>query len=463
VPAADQITISPVAAGTFAETLSANVPAIDWDFTFRSVPAAPSLLAAFKAPHIRMQLGGTTIPQTSATTWDFTALDQFVQASTAASAGSPMLQIASAPSFLYQPNTQTFADPTFNTFAAYSQNLVRYYNLGGFTAPDGFHQPATATPIAWWSIYNEPNYQQLSPTQYVALYNTVVPAMLAVDPSLHFAALEGPLCAPGFGAYVDAFLGGVSAPVDVIAAHFYASINRSDADATLFATVPVFAQKIASLKNELEQHPNLAETAIWVTETNISSDFPDANGFSSDNPGVMFVPDPRGSNAFAAAWRPYVFSQLGKAGAAALYPWNFAGNVQYGDLNGDTGQLYLTYWIDLALSHFFNHAAGAEILSVAATNAADIETLALRQPDGSVLLMLVNHALANPSDNNGGGAPRVVQLDLSALGTFTSGSTLTIDANTDLRNGPLEETIAPVAAQRISFLGYGVSFSKLVP
>jgi len=45
---------------------------------------------------------------------------------------------------------------------------------------------------------------------------------------------------------------------------------------------------------------------------------------SNCNPGQRFVDDTRGSSAFFAAWRPLMFSQAGKAGAQALYHWDFS-------------------------------------------------------------------------------------------------------------------------------------------
>ena len=66
----------------------------------------------------------------------------------------------------------------------------------------------------------------------------------------------------------------------------------------------------------------LAAVPVWVTENNVNADFDKGGGISACN-GTPFVTDLRGSSAFFAAWRPYVFSQLGKAGIEALYHWDF--------------------------------------------------------------------------------------------------------------------------------------------
>ncbi len=89
---------------------------------------------------------------------------------TARSTRSPL-----GPSFMYD-SSHNFLDPTYGQFATYAQNLVQYYNTGGFTDAGGtFHKSPSPYPITWWGIYNEPNYNNVSPAQYVQLYNATVP------------------------------------------------------------------------------------------------------------------------------------------------------------------------------------------------------------------------------------------------------------------------------------------------
>src|SRR5262249_15690851 len=143
--------------------------------------------------HIRLQPLSQGVPQTSATTWDFFVVDGITQPVLGVGDHSPEFQIAKAPPFMYAGNDSgnSFQDLTFVQFAGYTQNLIRYYNKGGFNAADGHHVSASAHPIQWWGIYNEPNINNnLTPAQYVSLYNATVPAMQAVDPSLKFVALE---------------------------------------------------------------------------------------------------------------------------------------------------------------------------------------------------------------------------------------------------------------------------------
>src|ERR1019366_2396515 len=98
-------------------------------------------------------------------------------------------------------------------------------------------------------------------SDYVKLYNTVVPVMLAVDPTIKFSAME--LSDYGLGTgesgdpelYLPVFLapaksGGVNAQVNVLSTHLYGTCNRQDTDATLFAAVPPFAANISYFYRE---------------------------------------------------------------------------------------------------------------------------------------------------------------------------------------------------------------------
>ncbi len=208
-------------------------------------------------------------------------------------------------------------------------------------------------------------------------------------------------------------------------------------------------------------NPVLANVPVWITENNVNADWDRGGGISQCN-GTPFVADQRGSSPYFAAWRPYMFSQMGKAGAKALYTWVFAGDVQYGELNDQTGNPRLSYWVDYYLAHYFPAPPGAEILQSSSTADSDVEILAVRKPNGTVVIMVANRALVSASDNNGTGAPRTVSLDVSQLGNFTSAKLLTIDARTDAINGP-EET--PFTLSRtvgeLTFPGYGVAFVTL--
>ena len=122
--------------------------------------------------------------------WDFSLLDGTLQPVLNTADHSPELQVAVAPAWM------CLSDGTFDVahhaqdFAAFMANMVRYYNTGGFNSGGAHFQSASPHPIIWWGIFNELNGNGLSASDYVKLYNAAVPAMLAVDPTIKFSALE---------------------------------------------------------------------------------------------------------------------------------------------------------------------------------------------------------------------------------------------------------------------------------
>jgi hypothetical protein len=459
------VRISGTKNGTFSEFMSDSLLPADWDVDFFTQnPTATTILGNLLPQHIRLQEALHGIPQTSASSWDFTTLDATTQPVLTVGDQSPEFQVRGAPAFMYvnNDNTGSFLDPTFQQFAGYSQNLVQYYNTGGFTSSDGVFHVSPSYPthkITWWGIYNEPNVNNnLTPQQYVQMYNTLVPAMQAADPSLKFVAMELAYqwWTPTTATWVQPFVSGVNARVDAMATHYYSIWDPSYTDAQLFSTVPGFATDAQYIYSEMATNPALASVPLWVTENNVDCDLvqgPD---------GTVLDADPRGSSAFFAAWRPYVFSQLGKAGVRALYHFTFNANPQYGEVDQNTASLFwLSYWVDYWLARMFPSPPGADLLTYTTTDTADLEILPVLNPDGSATVMIANCAVASTSDVNGTGAPRTVQIDTSALGSFSSASLLIIDANTNVATGPVASSVSVAPQINVTLNGYGVAFLTL--
>jgi hypothetical protein len=295
----------------------------------------------------------------------------------------------------------------------------------------------------------------------------VVPQMQKADPTIKFVAVELADFSSEAQTYIPTFVQGVSQRVDVLATHFYATCNQKDTDQQLFDAIDQFVPHIQYLYSELQTKPALAAVPVWMTENNVNADYDIGGGISACN-GGPFTVDQRGSSAYFAAWRPTVFSKFGKVGLQALYHWSFAGDAQYGEVNDSNVALQLSYWVDYWLGRYFPAnpdvtPTGANILQLGVSEDSKVETLAVKNDDGSVAVMIANHAVQASTDNNGPGDPRVVRVDLSALGTFSSASLLTIDKNTDVTNGPTAAPLTPAAQMTIQFGSYGVAFLKLIP
>ncbi len=469
-----QVQVTKTVAGPMNLAMSTSFQPAEWDYQFFSLnPNATTTLGNLLPQHIRLQGVSEGIPQGAAdstsTTWDFATLDAITQPVLSVGDHSPEFQIARAPPFLYSGDDSgnDFTDLTFQQFASYAQNLVLYYNEGGFTAGgQSFTSPSYPTDtITWWGIYNEPNINNdLTPQQYVTMYNTMVPAMQAVDPSIKFVAMELADFAGQPQAWLPTFVSansGVTAQVDVMATHFYSTCNQADDDATVFASIPNnFVPDVQYFYSEMASNPALASVPVWVTENNVNADYDKGSGISACN-GTSFILDQRGSSAFFAAWRPYVFSQFAKAGVQALYHWDFDADAQFGEVDYNTDALQLSYWVDYWLARMFPSPPGASILQTNNSDDAEIEVLAAQNPDGSVVIMIANHALNAPTDNNGPGAPRTIAIDVSALGAFQTGSLLTIDSKTSVNSGPTAASVTPSSQMTVTLNGYGVAFLTL--
>jgi hypothetical protein len=453
--------VSNTTIGRFGIEMSTSFQVAEWNSGFFTRHTdASGLLSNLNPQNIRMQAVSQGVPQTTATTWNFSLLDSFVQPILNVDDHSPEFQIAKGPAFEYDASGN-FLDLTFTNFAAFTQQLVRYYNTGGFTAPDGLHVSPSPFPITWWGVYNEPNINNnLTPALYTKMYNKVVPAMQAVDPTIKFMAVELADFSSEEQRYLPTFVNNVAAQVDVLATHFYSSCDQKDTDQQVLSTIPVFATGVQYIYSQLATNPALKSVPVWVTENNVNADFDKGGGISACN-GTSFVPDQRGSSAFFAAWRPFLFSRLGKVGAQALYHWSYQGDSQFGEYNDGTGKTQLSYWVDYWLERNFPSPPGTNLLQFTTTDSKDLEILAVRNDDGSVVLMVANYAVASPSDNNGTGDPRAVALDVSALGTFSNASLLTIDAKTDPVNGPQPVAVTPASRLKVDFSGYGVAFLRL--
>ena len=457
--------------GRLQLSMSTNLQLVNYSAPFFSqTPQALPALNALQPQHTRVQLVPASDPLTSTGVWDFSQIDAFLPSVLGSGDHSPEFQIAGAPAFMNDSNGDLLA-ANYDAFAAMSANLVQYFNTGGFDLNGSHYQSPSPYPITWWGIFNEPNGNGMTPQDYVQLYNTVVPAMLQVDPTIKFAAVELSDWVPDAEGFLPTFVSGVTAPVDALATHFYSTCNQQTLDDDIFPTVLNFAKEVSYIVSELSTQPALASVPVWITENNVNADYALSNGLSSCN-GTPFVSDQRGTSAFFAAWRSLGFELLGQAGAQALYHWDFSSNAQFGETDSSANP-YLSYWVDYYLSHWLPSPPGQDILQVSelgcclwithtgAFDGLDTRTMALRNPDGSVVILMSNHAVQKIfTDNNGSGVSRTFALDLSALGSFASATLVTLDAATPL-SGPEPQALTPAAQMQVTIPGYGAALLRL--
>ena len=445
--------------------LSTSFQPADWDYTFfQSHPQNEKVLWNLAPQHINLQsiYGGN--PATGANSWDFTENDAVNQPVLALADHSPLYEIVPPP-YLTQSNGGVDT-ANFSTFARYTSSLVSYFNTGGFnvsnTAGSVHYQEPSPYHITWWGIYNEPNVNGMTPAAYTQLYNTTVPAMQAVDPNLRFVAVELADWTGQADLFLPTFVQNVNAQVDVVATHFYGTCNQSTPDVQVFGAVDSFAAEVQRIRADMQVNPALANLPIWITENNVNADYGDSNGMSVCNPGQRFVTDQRGSSAFFAAWRPMVFERLAMVGASSLHHWDHDADLQYGEVDFNSGNTQLSYWVDYWLSHLFPSPPGANILQVqSGDTTGSVDAFAARNDDGSVVIMLIDHALFRATDNNGPGDARTFNVDVSALGSFDSVTSIAIDVQTSATSGPAVQTVPFMPNLSVTLPGYGVTFLRL--
>jgi hypothetical protein len=465
--------------GHLQQFMSTGFQPSTYNNNFFTMYPSTANLSALNPEHIRLQpvvgalpWNANSSPQ-APTDWTFSALNQTVVPVLAVGDQSPVFQIAKAPAFMDDANGQFIYNSTnLALLTTYAQNLVRYYNTGGFTWGGSHFQSPSSTHITWWAIFNEPNLNNITAAQYASIYNTLVPAMLAIDPTLKFVALE----LSDFSGQPQLFLptlvqpaasGGINAQMNAIATHFYGTCVQATTDAKLFSGVSQFVTDIKYFRSELATRSDLASVPIWVTENNVNSDYPLTTGYDDCTPTILYVLDPRATTTFFTAYRPFVFSQLGKAGNESLYHFLYEGSLAYGEVNNANNTNLLSYWTDYWLERTFpwdGVSSGALLYKTTSTEPTPtVEILATRNADNSVSLMVTNYAVAAASDDNGAGAPRTVYVNLSALGTFSTATEVDLNAATSITTGPNTTTFTPATTLPLTFQGYGTSLFVLKP
>jgi uncharacterized protein (TIGR03437 family) len=459
--------------------MSTSFQLASWGYQFfRGAPEATTELTSLYPWRTRVQVVSDGIPLTAPGTWNFSELNTMLTPIQGTGDHSPEFQIGTAPAYMSDASGHILP-ASIADFAQMSANLVRYYNTGGFTDGGRHYQSPTPYPVTWWGIFNEPDFNGVSAAQYVTLYNTVVPQMAQADPSVKFLAVE---LGGNAGTYLPTFVAGVTAPVDIVAKHFYSTCTQKDFDQVLFSTIPGFGLQVRTMYAEMAVKPALAAVPVWITENNVNADYDKGNGISACNAPQKFVLDTRGTSPFFAAWRSLVFEQLGEAGAQALYHWGFGTDQQYGEVD-NSGKPFFSYWVDYYLSHWLPSPPGQDILQTNTTGCCtadashgwqgsgglvlDTQTMAARNVDGSVVILMSNYALQPVQaaskinfDNNGPGAPRTFALELSALGTFNSATLVTLDGSTPA-SGPIPQTLLPAAQMQVTLAGYGAALLHL--
>lgn len=477
--------------GVFAERMSTSVQPASWQYQFFEVqPDGGALLQSLAPYHLHIQALDLAFPlqeeTNSPSDWDASELD-LMMPKIRQYAPDPMFQIMPPPFLPSLIQNDIVDTAAADMYAEYCGYLVQYFNLGKVEYPAGsgnwITNPNGPQPIYWWSLLDDIDINGIDGLNYAEIYDEAVGRMNKVigdAGTLHFASLEYGDPQANLDRLVSdvtGFLGNVSNKPDVVALHLYAASAASSMDSEIFQKVPDMKAAVSAAVGAVAEAGSTAQ--VWVTQNNVNSQAP--------GNGKVITVDGRGTSTFFAAYRPYVFSQFGKAGNRALFHWDFtAGNIDGGpnpdmdqqnaEVDYVSGKQYPSYWVDYWLEQMFPVSDGGPPLHILKLETEpdggsdlasdDVEALAVsNSKDGSVVVMLVDYA---PTDDGGSGEPRSFAVDISNLGSFSYGTLLTIDATTvgslDVDGPKTPVTVSdPKAAISVSLQGYGVAFLQLMP
>jgi Glycosyl hydrolase catalytic core len=427
---------------------------------------------ALNLPLVRVHVGNDgaypAMPEIQYNVWSFVNLDVLVNDETRMGQ-RPLMNLKFAPDWMW--TCDSYGEPghvrdlTFQTYAQYMARLVSYYNLGYMMTETGvmiLNPAGTSNHIAWWEPWNEPDLsnetpcvpesgQALTPDEFLTMWNAVVPAMLAVDPTLKFV---GPATAGGqFGSdntgngstgneYIDTLMEGATRQPDAISFHGYGYWDNTAPDRWIFNGDNTGAGGIPDMVDAASAvSENYPSKPIWITEINVNADW---------------GPDPRHRpwNEFAAAWWAATYARLAPVNVAMLDQYNVVEFPQFGLLDYDTGNPYLPYWIVKHLNLAF--PAGSTRLQATTPNQQEIEVTAARRPDGAISVLVADRKWDPAHPRGGHGLPLDVDVLLNGI-TPTAITLRQIDVTTPPVTGPTPVALPPSSPVHLHFPGYGMA------
>ena len=442
-----------------------------WPGSLDRAPDSRGRFDGFAAPLVRINattdgLPGLPLVMPAGVTrgdWNFSNLDAIVN-DVRGAGGLVVLDIAYAPQWMWDCSTGKIRDGSFAEFASYMTRVVSYYNVGSFIAEDGstITNPAgTTNRIGYWELWNEPDLRTLgcppggnpniSPTEYVTMWNASAPAMLAVDPGIKLiGAATSSAGTTNVPDYLPALMANATPKPDVVSFHAYGGWSNAQTD-RFFFDGDVGCCGIAGIERGLVQvQAEAPGIPVWITELNVNS------GWSEDDPTQ------RPWNAFGAAWGASAFQRLARHGAQAIFEFQFAHPSlhQLSLIEIDTGRPLLPYWRDYYLARYF--PPGSTLVSASSSN-PEVETLAVRPPGSSdVHVLVVNRQVDSDTATGGAGLPASVSVTLDDVPGIVGVTVRQIDSATPLATGPDLRTMQGANSVTVDFSGYGLALIEFV-
>ena len=250
--------------------------------------------------------------------------------------------------------------------------------------------------IIYWSIGNEPDYENLDgkkidPVYYNQQWRLIAKAMKAVDPKIKLMGPElsqwgtdisstakyPPVQTPSSQVRLDwmtEFLKANGDLVDIVTVHRYPLYSPSIG--------PVTVEQLRQNTREWNQLVIYLRTLVHdITGRNLPVAFTEVNSDPSNAAGGIASPD----SFYNAIWYADVLGRLIQENVFMVNNWLLGGNsgglpVLY------PGQIRPTYYV----FQMYNHFGNEQVLATAGV--ADVTVYAAKRPDGTLTVMVINLA-----------------------------------------------------------------------
>ena len=304
-------------------------------------------------PYPKLGVAELDPPSNGKTHWDFAGMDPLVMDFYNAAEGRPIvLSFSAIPEWMvrtdalvaypadpdeidfnYDPGTE-LRDPSLKEVVGYYERLYDWYTNGGFTDEAGvIHKSGHHLHVAYWEVLNEIDMEhRWSPEQYTRIYDAIVTALRAKNPTQKFIglALTNPVDRdhqPYFEYFLNLKNHAPGIPLDAISYHYYVGVNPDDKPETLqaefFKRADVLIEavkKVEAVRKRLSP-----STKTYIDELGTMW----MNGEKADNPPIPDHYWTLGSSVFAYMYLGLVRQGIDIIGAAELidYPGQFAGTT----------------------------------------------------------------------------------------------------------------------------------------
>jgi hypothetical protein len=374
--------------------------------------------------------------------WNFAHLDTMITIDRQSSQAAPMLNLSELPEDI--PCDRSNAGLT--VMGQYFARLVSYYNKGSMVTETGTtitNPHGTANKITYWELFNEPSIMPdcglMTPDEYASMFNVAAPLMKAVDPTIK---IMGPVDNEHNSTshdYISTLMAIANKP-DIISTHHYAG-NNSRSDHYLMTSLAPGGEIWGQLERAYQVAPDRPH---WVTEANISWE-------SNQDPAG------RPWGALGQVWNAELFRIAAQFGVELIQTYNWSEQPQFGMINRSSGVTNLSYWRNLLIHRYF--PAGTTTLNTSTTMPDGITSMAVKEADGTVNILLINKRLENTTVNGGTGI--ATDVALSVRGKSIQSITMQkIDASSSATTEPPVVSLSTTDPV-VQFSGYGIALIKI--